>query len=99
MFVLDTTGSMNCDLGVVCGSSTEQANAKIKGLRDAVKEFYRTVAGAVQNKIETRIRFGFVPYSMTVNVKPLVTSGVITQDYLTSTTSYQTRLANFSTPQ
>jgi len=99
MFVLDTTGSMNCDPGVVCGSSTEQTNAKIKGLRDAVKDFYKTVAGAVQNEEETRIRFAFVPYSMTVNVRPLVTSGVIAPDFLTSTTPYQTRLANFSTAQ
>ena len=98
MFVLDTTGSMNCDPGVVCNSSTEQANAKIRGLRSAVAEFYRTVAGAVQDA-DTRIRFGFVPYSMTVNIRPLVTSGVIAPDYLTSTTPYQTRLANFSTPQ
>lgn len=30
MFVLDTTGSMNCAPGVVCGSSTEQTNAKIR---------------------------------------------------------------------
>lgn len=96
MFVLDTTGSMNCNVGVVCSSSTEQASAKIKGLRDAVKDFYKTVAGAVQDPAETRIRFGFVPYGMTVNVKPLVTSGVIGLDDLTSTTSYQTRLARFN---
>ena len=96
MFVLDTTGSMNCNVGVTCSSSTEQASAKIKGLRDAVKDFYKTVAGAVQDEDETRIRFAFVPYSMTVNVKPLVTSGVISQENLTSTTSYQTRLARFN---
>lgn len=99
MFVLDTTGSMNCDPGVVCGSATEQSNAKIRGLRTAVRDFYRTVAGAVQDPDETRIRFGFVPYSMTVNVRPLVTSGVIAPDYLTNTTSYQTRQAHFNTPQ
>ena len=100
MFVLDTTGSMNCDPGVVCGSSTESTNAKIRGLRAAVRDFYTTVAGAVRNKTETRIRFGFVPYSMTVNVRPLVTSGVIAQDHLTSTTPYQSRLARFNgTPQ
>lgn len=97
MFVLDTTGSMNClpsdSESTYCPS--EVTNAKIKGLRSAVKDFYKTVAGAVQND-DTRIRFGFVPYSMSVNVKPLVTSGVIKPEYLTDVTPYQTRLAYFS---
>ena len=99
MFVLDTTGSMNCDPGVNCFSSTEQTNAKIKGLRAGVADFHRTVAGAVQNKVETRIRYAFVPYSMTVNARDLLLNGSMPSSYIADTVNYQSRRALFNTAQ
>lgn len=96
MFVLDTTGSMDYDVTntTCCG----QSDSKIVGLRNAVIEFYKTVAGAITDKEHTRIRFGFVPYSSTVNVKELVSSGAMPTSYLASTADYQTRRMSFSTP-
>ena len=84
MFVLDTTGSMG--------------GSRIIGLRQAVRDFYSTVAAAVTDKTNTRIRFGFVPYSATVNVKDLVTSGDLPIDYFADTQPFETALANFNTP-
>ena len=80
MFVLDTTGSMG--------------GSRISGLRQAVKDFHMTINQAV-NDDQTRIRYGFVPYSVTVNAKDLVSSGVMSTDYFTSATPYQTRVAQF----
>lgn len=90
MFVLDTTGSMGN--AISSGQPT-----KIAGLRDAVKDFHKTINQAV-NDNRTRIRYGFVPYSMTVNVKGLLTSGVMPYDYIADETEYQSRLAVFNTP-
>ncbi len=83
MFVLDVTGSM--------------AGTKIQGLRDAVREFHKTVAEAVINKDETVIRYGFVPYSMTVNASGLVSSGAMPADWFADHTKYQTKVAVFDT--
>ena len=96
MFVLDNTGSMAYD--VTNTTCCNQSNSKIVGLRDAVKDFYKTVAGAVLDKVNTRIRFGFVPYSMTTNVKDLVTSGALPGTYISDTANYQTEQAYFNTP-
>jgi hypothetical protein len=67
MLVLDVTGSMNCRAGT--GSScpyelTEQPNARIARLRSAAGALYRALEGATG----VRTRYGFMPYSMTVNV-------------------------------
>jgi hypothetical protein len=95
MFVLDTTGSMACNTsGSNCVSGSD---SKIQGVRDAVSAFYKTVAAAVVDKSRTRIRFGFVPYSMTVNVKDLITSGAMPASYISDTVNYQTKLAYFNT--
>ena len=67
MLVLDVTGSMNCAAGsgTSCTySASEQSNSRISKLRTAALELYRTLAGATG----VRIRYGFMPYSMTVNV-------------------------------
>lgn len=96
MFVLDTTGSMAYD--VTNTTCCNQSNSKIVGLRSAVSSFYTTVANAVTDKSNTRIRFGFVPYSSTVNIKNLITSGAMPTSYLASTADFQTRLAYFNTP-
>jgi Flp pilus assembly protein TadG len=96
MFVLDVTGSMACDpSGNNCNSGN---NSKIVGLRSAVASFYRTVAEAVVDPTQSRIRFGFVPYSQTVNLSSLVASGAMPTSFFDDTAPYQTRLYNFNTP-
>lgn len=96
MFVLDTTGSMGwCPDGTECYSGP---NSRIAGMRDAVRDFYRTVAGAVVDKDTTRIRFGFVPYTMSVNASELLSTGAMPTSYIAPSTSYQTRLAYYNTP-
>lgn len=67
MVVLDVTASMNCTAGT--GSScayaaTEQTNSRLSRLRNAAAALYRALQGATG----VRIRYGFMPYSMTVNV-------------------------------
>jgi hypothetical protein len=95
MFVLDTTGSMGCNTsGSNCVSGSD---SKIVGLRNAIKSFYTTVAGAVTDKANTRIRFGFVPYAMTVNASGLLTSGSMPSNYFVDSSPYITKLVQFST--
>lgn len=96
MFVLDVTGSMGCNVsGNNCSSGSD---SKIVGLRSALRDFYKVVAQAVTDKSNTRVRFGFVPYDMTVNVAPLITSGAMPLSYIRDTAPYQTALAKFDTP-
>ncbi len=90
MFVLDTTGSM--DDPISWGEPK-----KIDGLRDAVKDFHRTINQAI-NDNRTRVRYGFVPYSLSVNVKSLLQDGDLPSSYIADTTNYQSRLAVFNTP-
>jgi hypothetical protein len=96
MFVLDTTGSMACDTnGSDCDSDS---TSKIMGLRQALRDFYKTVAAAVVDKTNTRIRFGFVPYTATVNMGGLVAAGEMPASYFADTQPFQTALAKFYTP-
>lgn len=96
MFVLDTTGSMQCDpSGNNCNSGS---SSKIVGLRAAVRSFYKTVAAAVTDKTNTRIRFGFVPYTVTVNLGGIIAAGQMPTSYFSDTQPFQTALANFNTP-
>jgi Flp pilus assembly protein TadG len=90
MFVLDTTGSMASPINF-------GEPSKMEGLRVAVKDFHKTINQAV-NDDRTRIRYGFVPYSMTINVGGLIANGDMPVDYLADETRYQTRLARFATP-
>lgn len=85
MFVLDTTGSM--------------AGARITGLREAVKDFHRTMNKAVTSDT-TRVRYGFVPYSMTVNVSGLLTDPDTPMpiDFFADRAPYESREALFNTP-
>lgn len=84
MFVLDTTGSM--------------AGSRIEGLRDAVRDFHATLATAVTDA-ETRVRYGFVPYSSTVNAKELLTATTnpMPKSYFRDSAPYQSRVALFDT--
>ena len=65
MLVLDVTGSMNCTAGSNCTyAASEQYNSRLSRLRNAAAALYRSLQGAVG----VRTRYGFMPYSMTVNV-------------------------------
>ncbi|MEH6661528.1 MAG: TadE/TadG family type IV pilus assembly protein, partial [Parasphingorhabdus sp.] len=103
MFVLDTTGSMNCpDTGTSnCSNNgnNEAWNARIRGLRSAVKCFYETLAKrdsgedcgstpSAGSANTAHLRFGFVPYSTNVNVGKLLPN-----DYLADRWTYQSREA------
>jgi Flp pilus assembly protein TadG len=85
MFVLDVTGSMACATGAGCSSTStytrdsdgttgyqivEEANSKISALRSAVKLFRTTLE--TNKPTASHIRYGFVPYSSSVNVGALV---------------------------
>lgn len=95
MFVLDTTGSMACDPnGTDCDSDS---TSKIMGLRQAIRDFYKTVASAVVDKTNTRIRFGFVPYTATVNMGGLIANGQLPTSFFADTQPFQTALAHFKT--
>lgn len=63
MLVLDTTGSMDIALS--------KTQTRIQALREAVKNFYVTMSNATAGTT-SRIRYGFVPYSSTVNVGRLL---------------------------
>lgn len=64
MMVLDVTGSMNCTAGTNCSyAASEQSNSRLSRLRNAASALYRALQGA--NGVRTR--YGFLPYSMTVN--------------------------------
>lgn len=107
MFVLDTTGSMNCPAdGSSCSGygSTEAPNAKIKGLRTAASCFYEALAkqnittvsaddcdeeeDPVGATSDVRLRFGFVPYAVNVNVGKL-----LPLEYMADQWTYQSREA------
>lgn len=96
MFVLDTTGSMaDCPNNSYCNSG---AGSKIQGLKEAIRQFYYTMAAAFPAGGTARLRFGFVPYAGTVNMGNLVSAGDIPTSYFTDQTPYSTKLYNFDTP-
>lgn len=65
MMVLDVTGSMNCQAGTNCEyAATEQGGSRLSRLRNATGALYRALDGAKG----VRTRYGFMPYSMTINV-------------------------------
>ncbi|MGP1283251.1 MAG: pilus assembly protein TadG-related protein [Parasphingopyxis sp.] len=64
MLVLDVTGSMNCAVGYSSCWYT-MSNSKIGRLRDGAVGLYNALSGGGAG---TRIRYGFMPYSVTVNV-------------------------------
>ncbi len=96
MFVLDVTGSMNCsasDTPSTCSNNgnVEKSDARIKALRTAVVGFYDSIASAADST--ARLRFGFAPYSSGINV-----GGLLPSAYLTDSHTYQSRVANYTTP-
>lgn len=71
MFVLDVTGSMaDCPDNSACNSGP---GSKIVGLRQAVVGFYNALESA--KGADVQVRYGFVPYSQTVNVGYILPAG------------------------
>jgi len=83
MMVLDTTGSMAWALS----GSTQ---TRIQALRASMTNFYDTLAAAISGT-NARVRYGFVPYSSTVNVGRLLYDR--DPDYLVNSWTIQSRLA------
>jgi len=83
MMVLDTTGSMAESLG---------GSTRIAALRAAMKNFYTTVSTATR-ETNARVRYGFVPYSSTVNVGKLLKD--LNPSYLADSWNYQSRVPIF----
>jgi len=83
MFVLDTTGSM---------SDVYNGTVKITGLQTALKNFNTTIINATSGT-NARVRYGFVPYSSSVNVGRLLYN--LNPSYLVSTYGIQTRVPQF----
>lgn len=79
MMVLDTTGSMGSALGTT---------TRIEALKAAMTNFYGTLQSATANT-NARIRYGFVPYSTTVNVGRLIAG--VDPRYLADAATYQSR--------
>ena len=78
MMVLDTTGSMR-------DTNSGDSKPKIEVMRDTVKAFHAKLEAA--KAIGTRLRYGFVPYSVNVNVGFLLQSS-----WLADTWSYHGRV-------
>ncbi|MBY8820691.1 TadE/TadG family type IV pilus assembly protein [Sphingomonas colocasiae] len=76
MFVLDTTGSMNCAIGadISCSASSEASNSKMSNMRTAIKKLYTDLIPArdALTVKSLRLRIGFVQYSQNVNVGKLL---------------------------
>lgn len=96
MFVLDVTGSMlDCPDGSTCNGNS---SSKIAGLKGAVKCFYEALVKVNTTEVcgndptataysgTAQIRFGFVPYSVNVNVGKLLPNS-----YLEDSWDYQSR--------
>jgi Flp pilus assembly protein TadG len=104
MFVLDTTGSMSClpSDPTSCGTTSvpytmadgstdyynpEKSGSKLQAVRDAVATFYDTLAANLTPG--TNVRYGFVPYTSTVNAGAALTS--LGTNYLATQWTYQSR--------
>ena len=83
-FVLDTTGSM--------GDTMSDGTVKITGLKAAVKNFWTTLNNTVAST-NARVRYAFVPYSMTVNVGGVLTS--LNSSYVADSHGYQSKVPLF----
>lgn len=86
VMVLDVTGSMAWDI-----SSTDSTD-RIVALRGAMKNFYASLDATVSST-NARVRYGFVPYSHTVNVGYLLTNE--NSNWIADTTRIQSREAQF----
>lgn len=87
MLVLDTTGSMADSISNGSGGTV----VKIAALQQAVKDFYDTLGPGSDSS--GRIRYGFMPYSSTVNVGKLLPASYLQGGTTGETWDYQTRRA------
>ncbi len=92
VMVLDNTGSM--DDAPDGSSNPATGGSKIEILRAAMKSFYDTVANATTAS-NARIRYGFVPYSSTVNVGALLYN--LNPSYIADAVTIDSRQANWTT--
>ena len=92
VMVLDTTGSMAWAADGSWPGSGE--TSRIEDLQSAMKNFYDTLKTATSGT-NSRIRYGFVPYSQTVNVGKLLFD--LDPNYLADSHDYQSREAIYST--
>lgn len=109
MFVLDVTGSMQCTsemdndtcLPNVQWSNVQDASgndvlpasdSRLADLQSAAKDFYDTIAGSTSS--QAQVRYGFVPYSSTVNVGHILYAE--NPNWLATQANYQSREPNFN---
>jgi Flp pilus assembly protein TadG len=85
MLVLDTTGSMSTAISDGNGGTT----TRLAALKQAVKDFYDTLGAGSDST--GRIRYGFMPYSSTVNVGYQLPSAYVLGGSSGETWDYQTR--------
>lgn len=85
MLVLDTTGSMAQSISDGNGGTT----TRLAALKQAVKDFYDTLGAG--SDATGRIRYGFIPYSSTVNVGYQLPSSAILSGATGEEAYYQTR--------
>ena len=86
VFVLDTTGSMAWTPG---GSTTSDVTqSRIFALQGAMRTFYDTVETATAGG-NSRVRYGFVPYSSAVNVGRVLTD--LNSNFIANTLTIQSR--------
>ena len=104
MMVLDVTGSMACTSAMTSSECTSYigsngysetahgGDSRIKELRTAMKSFYSTLDAATSGS-NSRIRYGFVPYSSSVNVGQLIYDE--NPSWLVDSWAYQSRKAQY----
>jgi Flp pilus assembly protein TadG len=95
MLVLDTTGSMKDSIADGNGGTT----TRILALRQAVKDFYDALGAGSDST--GRIRYGFMPYSSTVNVGYSLPTSAILGGSSGEKPKYQTRrriLSGYGSP-
>ena len=86
MFVLDNTGSM---AWTPDGYTTYDATkSRMYALQQAMKAFYTTVETSMGGS-NSRVRYGFVPYSSSVNVGSVLMN--LDPSYIADSASYDTR--------
>lgn len=92
VMVLDTTGSMLKTSSNTTPTGTQ--TSKLQDLRAAMKSFYTTLATASAGT-NARLRYGFVPYTQSVNVGRLLQS--LDPAFLANSRTIQSRLWSSST--
>ncbi len=90
MMVLDTTGSMAWNVSGSQKQNVPIADQRITFLQSAMMDFYDTVAESADGT-NARIRYGFVPYSSSVNVGRLLQS-----DWIVDQMDIQSRQPEFN---